>query len=178
MLFTCRENTDDIPLMLRASFAEKERLYAAFKHWRAHFAFSVGLASKAEGSRLADASTIWLTELEEEYPPSGHDIYELAAIRQLWEQYHAAINFPDARGSWKPYHRLDPARLQHTVEEDVSTIIRDTKTNEIICVVIRNFSNGNNNLLDWINSIIKENNGARRSIRVSSIPELYLNSLP
>ena len=164
--------------MLWASFAKKERLYAAFKHRRAHFAFSVGLASKAEGSRLADASTIWLTELEEEYPPSGHDIYELAAIRQLWEQYCAAINFPDARGSWKPYHRLDPACLQHTVEEDVSTIIRDTKTNEIICVVIRNFSNGNNNLLDWINSIIKENNGARRSIRVSSIPELYLNSLP
>ena len=43
-------------------------------------------------------------------------------------------------------------------------------TNELIGMVIRNFSGGNKALLEWINGIIEENTGVRRSVRVSFIP--------
>jgi hypothetical protein len=107
-------------------------------------------------------------KLKEAYPPSGHDIYETATAQQIWKEYQETAPYPDPRGgkTWKPFHKLNPQKLQHIVKENESIIIRDIATNEIICVVIRNFTNNNRRLLDWINGVIMENNGVRRSVRV------------
>ena len=177
----CRENRSEIPLRIRAAFDNKRRAQNAYRHRRSHFCFSVGLAPKAKGSKLAGIPIIVLKSLEQEYPPSGHNICETASAQQIWESYRQATPYPDHRDgkTWKPFHELNPGHLQHTVYENDSAIIRDSKTNDIVCLVIRNFTNGNKRLLEWINGIIVENNNVRRSVRVgsfvSSILAGYLN---
>ena len=169
---------DSIPLRLWLAFDRKEKGKNAFRHRRSHFALSVGLAPAAKGEKLAGISTIFLRKRGKAYPPRAHDIYESPATQKIWEDYQARTPYPDTRRgmTWKPFHELDPSHLQHVVKEDHSAIIRDVKSHEIIGIVVRNFSNNNRKLLDWINEIIEENTGSRRSVRVSSIPCLALTN--
>ena len=165
-----REHADEIPLRIVVALKKRGQLHSAFKHRRNHFALSVGLVPKAKGLKLANVPTIQLAKKKVAYPPRGHDIYETPEARQTWEDFQAKTPYPDRRGgkTWKPLHELNPENLQHTVKADESVIIRDHSSGELIGVVIRNFSNNNQHLLDWINGIIAENTGARRSVRVSS----------
>lgn len=172
--FACRDHLDEIPLRISTTLDKRKKAQKAYKHRRDHFGLSVGLFPQARGRKLANIPTVELSKLKKEYPPSGHDIYETAAAQQIWEEYQEATPYPDRRGgkTWKPFHQLDPEKLQYTVQADESVIIRDFATNEIIGVVIRNFSNGNRRLLEWINGIIMENNGIRRSVRVGPFSKL------
>ena len=166
----CRENHSEIPLKIDLAFKNKAQAQKAYRHRRNHFGFSVGLVPKAKGSKLANIPVIVLKSLKHEYPPSGHDIYETSSTQQIWELYRQATPYPDHRDgrTWKPFHELNPGHLQHTVHEKESAIIWDFKTNEIVGLVIRNFSNGNEQLLEWISEIIVENNNVRRNVRVGS----------
>lgn len=174
---TCRENIDNIPPRISVALNNRKNAQKAHKHRRDHFGFSIGLYPKAKGRKLVNIPTIELKELKKEYPPSGHDIYETAAAQQIWEEYQEMTPYPDSRGgrTWKPFHRLNPRKLQHTVHANQSAIIRDFTTNEIIGVVIRNFSNNNRRVLEWINGIIVENNEIRRSVRVGSFFKPHLD---
>ena len=131
---------------------------------------------------LAGIKTVTLPQCKnkEEYPPRGHDIYETAEIWKIWKEHRAATLYPDRRGgkTWKPLLELDPEKLQYTVKAGESVIIRDKKKGDIVGMVIRNFSNGNESLLDWINGIILENTGLRRNVRVCFIPNLCLWRYP
>ena len=162
------------------AFKQKDKLHSTFRHKHSHFALSVGLVPKSKGLKLAGVSTICLSKKKVAYPPCGHDIYETARARQIWEDFQNKTLYPDHRGekTWKPLYELDPKCLQHTVGVDKSVIIWDAIDDEIIGVVIQDFSNNNQQLLDWINSIIEEGTGAQRSVRVGIILELYLGFWP
>ena len=166
--------------MICMTFKQKDKLHNMYRHRCSHFALSVGMVPKAKGLKLAAIPTIHLAKTKTAYPPRGHDIYETAGARQIWEDFQARTLYPDRRGgkTWKPLHELDPNRLQHTVGVEESVIIRDTRTDEIIGVVIRDFSNNNQQLLDWINGIIEEGTGSRRSVRVGITLRLYLGFWP
>ena len=171
-----RENDDDVPIVVLVAIDRREKGGNSFKHRRSHFSLSVGLTPAARGQKLAGISTILLKRCQQFYPPRAHDIYEAPATRKIWEDYRASTPYPDPRGgrTWKPLLELDPNRLQHVVKENQSTIIKDISSHEIIGIVIRNFSNNNKKLLSWINEVIAENTGSRRSVRVGSIPCLAL----
>lgn len=123
--------------------------------------------------------TIWLAEQKKAYPTDGYDIYETDVVRGIWEQYRAATPYPDPRGdrTWSPLLKLDPNRLQHTVNKNESVLIRDKRTGELIGLILRNFTGNNQRLLEWVNGIIAENTGIRRSVRVSSVSDLNLKAL-
>lgn len=106
--------------------------------------------------------------MEEEYPPQDHDIYETDAAHAIWENHRKTTPFPDKRGDWKPFHKLNPDCLQYIVDADESVIIRDSETKEIVCMVLRNFSNNREKLLEWVNRVIIENSEARKSVRVGA----------
>ena len=169
---------DDIPLKISTALEKRKHALKVHKHHCDHFGFLVGLFPKARGCKLADIPTIKLKKLKVEYPPSGHDIYESNATQQIWEEYQRVTPHPDLRGgrTWKPFHKLNPAKLQYTVQANKSAIIQDSSTGEIISVVIRNFSNSNRRLLDWMNGIIMENNNVQHSVRVISFPNLIMTS--
>lgn len=153
---------------------KREKLKTEYIHRRAHFAYSIGLSPKARGQKLAGIPTVNLPKLQEEYPPAGKDIYESEAIHQIWKNYRKTKPYPDSRGDWKPYYKLDPTRLQYTVEEDKSVIIRDSKSGEIVCMVIQNFSNNEGGILEWVNGVIKKNTEVRKSVRVSFFLRIIL----
>jgi hypothetical protein len=176
---TGRENIDDIPLMISTVLVKRQGAQKAYRHRRDHFGLTVGLYPKTRGHKLANVSTIEISELEEAYPPSGHDIYETLAAKHIWEKYQKTTPYPDPREgrTWKPFHELDPRKLQYVVQENESIVIRDSATRELIGVVIRNFSNNNRRVLEWINGIIMENNDLRRSVRVGSFSKSCLGGL-
>jgi len=111
--------------------------------------------------------------MKKEYPPSNHDIYETDAAYGLWKKYREAAPYPDGRGgrTWKPFHKLDPEKLQYIVGEKESVIIRDSKTKEIVCMVVWNASGNTGQVLNWANEVIRTNVDVRKSVRVSPSPE-------
>lgn len=171
-----RENKDEIPLRINLAFTRKAHARATFKKRRYHFTESIGMHPKTKGKKLTGIQTIYLPKPRQEYPPAGYEIYEADATREIWEKHHATTLYPDRRNgkTWKPLLKLDPASLQHTVKTDESVIIREEGTNKLIGAVIRNFSNGNERLLDWLNGIVAENNSVRRNVRVCYISSFAL----
>jgi len=164
---TCRsENDDNIPLRIRTALVTKNKSHKAFRKQREHFGHSVGLFPRTKGDKLANVPTITLPQPKNAYPPSGNDIYETAEIQRIWEAHRKVTCYPDPRGEWKPLLELDPEQLQYTVDVDKSAIIRDRATSGIIGVVIRNFSNNNERLLDWINGIVEQNTVLHKSVWV------------
>ena len=141
---------DDIPLKISTALEKRKHALKVHKHCRNHFRFLVRLFPKARGQKLADIPTIELKKLKVEYPPSRHDTYESGATQQIWEEYWRVTPHPDPRGgrTWKPFHKLNPAKLQYTVQANKSVIIRDSSIGEIVSVVMCNFSNSNRYLLD------------------------------
>ena len=135
---------------------------------RTHFTDGIGLSPRTKGSKLANIPTVWLNKLKEEYPPHGHDIYETEEAQKIWAKHRETTAFPDKRSTWKPFHKLDPAHLQHVVQGNQSAIIRDSTTGELIRLVMRDFTSHNVNLLNWVNGIITENNKVRKSVRVGT----------
>ena len=128
----------------------------------------LGLTPKTRHSRLEGVQTIHLPRLPEPYPPAQQDIYETEKIAKIWKDYREMKKHPDPRsglGGWPELEKLDPSKLTHTIAADESIIIRDRDSGTIAVVVLRNFS-GNQDVLDWVNSIVDENVGLRRGIRV------------
>lgn len=164
---TYRENPQDVPEQVTSALSKRVQLESAYKHRRRQFAGLIGLAPQSRGQRMKGIHEIFYPKLQEEYPPHGKDIYEADAVRKIWENYRRTKPLPDKRGNWKKYHKLDPGRLQHIVGENESIIIRDSDSKEIVCMVVRNFSNNEGNILEWINGVIKANTKVRKSIRVS-----------
>jgi hypothetical protein len=176
--FICSEHSDNIPLRLANALERKKQLHKAFLHRRTHFAYSVGLSPKSRGQKMANIGTAFLPKLKSEYPPSHFDIYESEAAHKTWKEYRDKTPYPDCRGKWKPFHKLDPDRLQYTVQEGESVIIRDSETKEIVCMVIQNFSENKGDVLDWVNEVIRENTDVRKSVQASSSPVFFFGWWP
>ena len=164
----CRENTEEVPLRLVVALKKRKAGQRPYQYRRTHFIDKIGLSQKDKGSKLVGIRTIWLHKLKEEYPPHGHDIYETEEAHEIWAKHREVTPYPDKRFTWKPFHKLDPAHLKHVVRSDQSAIIRDTKTGELIGLVLRNFTGHDPDLLKWVNGIIMENNVVRKSVRVGA----------
>jgi hypothetical protein len=175
---THRGHAGTIPPSVNVAFKARTKGAKVYKHRRDHFASGIGLLPKTKGKKLVGIKVVELSRLAEEYPPAGYDIYEADETYAIWDKYRKSILYPDRRfgKTWKPYHKLDPNQLQYTVAEDESVIIRDAKTKEIVCTVIRNFAN-KEKLLEWINSVIIENSDARKSVRVGISPHFILATI-
>ena len=165
LLTPLSENEEEIPLRLAAAFKNRKAEVARYNHRRHHFASSTGLLPSTKGRKLAGIPTIHLPKLAEEYPPRAFDIYESGVIHNIWKMHHKTAIYPDKRGGWMPFHELDPSKLQHIVGEDELVIIRDKHTDEIICLVTRNFCE-KPGLLEWVSRTILENTEIQKSVRV------------
>ena len=63
---------------------------------------------------------------------------------------------------------LNEAELQHMVEVGESAIFRDSETEEIVAVVLRDVC-GDPGVLKWITEVARENVGWRRNVRVRNL---------
>ena len=83
----CRENFNEIPLRISTALDKRKQAQKAYWHRRDHFGLSAGPPPKAKGRKLVDIPTVEVKKLKEEYPPSGHDIYETVTAWEIWEEY-------------------------------------------------------------------------------------------
>jgi hypothetical protein len=129
---------------------------------------------KTREDYLSAIPTISLPRLNTEYPPQHLDVCETEDIQTLWQQYRHGMKHPDKRearshgGSWPSMMILNEAELQKVVEVDESAVFRDSGTEEIVAVVLRDVC-GDPGILEWITNVIHENVGWRRNVRVCTL---------
>ena len=168
-LIHCRKN-EDIPtnIAIATNNLWQHRMHR--QQWHKQLTESLGLTPKTKFSWLKGVPVVELPKLENPYPPPGKDIFVIEEITSIWRSYCAWKKHPDDRGKskgkWPELEKLDETKLSRTVGPDESIIIRDKDTGRIALVVLRNFSGGNDEVLDWGVSIVDENVGLRRGIWV------------
>jgi hypothetical protein len=130
----------------------------------------LGLSAKTKHSRLTGVPTYHLPHHTDPYPPADHDIYETEEIASIWRKHRANKKHPDARGkfsgSWPKLMKLDKTKLALIIGPNESAIIRDAATGDVVVTVLRNFSGGTDEVLDWMTGVVGENVKLRRGIRV------------
>ena len=169
-----RQKRYQIPDHVRAACSEFQKARSLHRRQHRQLARQLRIEKASISTRdgyLSTVPTLALTRLQEEYPPHRHDVCETEEILTIWADYRSTKKHPDKRearangGSWPETTILDKTKLQKVVEADESAIIHDSKTGEVIAVVLRDVC-GDPGILEWVTSIIQENVGWRRNVRV------------
>lgn len=107
------------------------------------------------------------------YPPLGKWVCETDSIRKLWH-YH--LRYDPQADKHLPRHEpvvIAESKLDRVIEENQSCIIRDSITNEIVLIVLRDIIS-DMDVLDWLDDIVGEATSTRRNIRVSRFAMLFI----
>ncbi|TEB19572.1 hypothetical protein FA13DRAFT_1820850 [Coprinellus micaceus] len=73
------------------------------------------------------------------YPPPGVFVAMTRRMARTWEPDLKAARASDTRKSPADTEVLDRSRIQLTIPEEVSCVVHDADTNEVVLVVVRNF---------------------------------------
>ncbi|RXW19508.1 hypothetical protein EST38_g6347 [Candolleomyces aberdarensis] len=109
----------------------------------------------------------------EEYPPRGHWVASTPGIYKTWKQYLANCPLPDKGMKRKPVHLLERGRLSYSIPAELSCLIYDKKTKELVMVVIRDFC-GVPAILKLAMEIVSRAAAVRRSVRKEDSGTLML----
>ncbi len=108
----------------------------------------------------------YLSRLADPYPPINDYICESKAVYDKWYKHVATGHQADTRYRRNGIRMLERGKLHLVVKYDKDVIVRDRDTDDIICIVIRNFC-PDPAPLAWLEDVISETAKRCRSIRVS-----------
>lgn len=91
-------------------------------------------------------------------------MYESDKIGDRWRAHIKTGALPDKRKKRLPMMKLDVSRLVYDVKPDESIIFMDG--HDLVGLAFRNFC-GDARVIRWVDEVIKECVGVKKSIRVS-----------
>jgi hypothetical protein len=110
--------------------------------------------------------TIRLSRLKYAYPQPGKFVCEDEGIKRLWEYRLMEAKQADKRLKRCEPVVISPDKLIHTVAPTEDLVVRDSKSGEIVLMVVRHFSRSIDTI-DWMENIVVEAAEICRNIRVS-----------
>ena len=122
---------------------------------------------------LDNIPVYYIDRLSTPYPPLNTWIYETDIIGEQWRDQIEYGKQADSRQSRKPLVKLDFGKLQHNVEITSNAVFRDSKTNEIIGLVLRNFV-GREDVRQWASMIIDDSTKMKKSARLEDTGTIVL----
>ena len=135
-----------------------------FKRRHKVLANELGLGPSTQRIRLQGVEEMVLDKPKNEYPPRGVEIAESQEIADLWNDYRQRCSPPKPSyggkkgdSTWPEILTLECDKLK-TIAPERSVIIRDSQTEEIVLIILRNFYS-NEEILGWANEIIEKNLG-------------------
>jgi len=106
---------------------------------------------------------------ENQYPPHNHWVYEQEEIGEQWRTHLLEGKMKDKRNHRYPLHLLDSQKLQLDIPANESAIFIDSATGKLVGLVVRNFSGGSTEVLQWATSVALEATEWQKSVRVSPL---------
>ena len=151
---------------------QQQRNYLAIHHSQKRtFIHRISLDSSPDSrdAFLGAIKIFCISQLGTPYPSVKHGICETDDIDHKWHNflYNDPKAHPNLHCPRLPILCLDLTKLQLDIKADEDALVYDETSNELLMVVIRNFSR-DPNLLKHIEGIIKQSVDCWRSIRVSN----------
>lgn len=84
-----------------------------------------------------------------------HWVAETQAIFNLCYPFLHCQKLADARSKCYPVHLLQPHRLTHTIPADLTCLIYDANTKQLVASIVQKFSQSWT-LLDWVGETVQE----------------------
>ena len=108
---------------------------------------------------------------EIQYPPHNHWVYEQEDIGEQWRTHLLEGKMKGVRNHHYPLHPLVSQKLKHDIPANESTIFIDSATGKLVGLVVRNFSGGNTEVLQWATTITLEATKWQKSVRLSPLTQ-------
>jgi hypothetical protein len=126
---------------------------------------NLGLTPEQHDAILASVPVYYINRLSVIYPLLNTCIYETDIIGDQWQYQLEHGKLADVRQSRKPLAKLDFNKLQHNVNVTSNAIFRDSQTNEIVGLVLRNFV-GRKDVQQWASTVIDDSLRMKKSVRL------------
>ena len=116
-------------------------------------------------AELTSIPVYYMDRLSTAYPPLNTWIYETDIVGEQWRYQIEQGKLADNRQSRKPLVKLDTDKLKHNVASTSNAIFRDSQTNEIIGLVLRNFVR-RDDVRQWASAILDDSIKMKKSVRL------------
>ncbi|KAL4065051.1 hypothetical protein J3A83DRAFT_4190494 [Scleroderma citrinum] len=164
------------PHMLNLT-AAIEGYHAAKQKGMKQFIFRMGLSwnDKHQLKFLAGIQDVMVVEWYKAdiYPPKGYWWYEKEIIKERWEPLVQEGKQADKRKKQYPLFQVNQSALQHYIGVDEQAIIKDSKTDEIIAIILRNFCK-EQSVLTWVDKKVHEIVAKKKSVRLEDPGKIVL----
>lgn len=122
--------------------------------------------NKAGDFILNDIPSYSLPKLKKAFPPRGIWPCDSEDILEIWDEHIRFGKQFDKRLKRHPPMVINEDALQLVIPADQSCVIIDSKTKEIVLIVLRNFV-ATKSVREWMSEIIAVATDTRKTIRVS-----------
>jgi hypothetical protein len=125
---------------------------------------------------LSAVPTLYLPQLKTPWPPKDRWVSESNTTGPLWRAHFQEVKLHDDRskGARKDLIITTDESWAKIVRADESIIVFDSKTEQIVLVVLRNFC-GSQKVLDWLSTTIDDAVSIKKSIRLDDPGKIVLN---
>lgn len=155
---------------LNTALSNRRKAQYSYRNGRRNFLASEKITrewkNKAGDFILNDIPSYSLPKLKKAFPPRGVWPCDSEDILDIWDEHIRFGKQHDKRLKRRPPMVIDEDALELVIPADKSCVIIDSKTKEIVLIVLRNFV-ATKSVREWMSEVITVATDTRKTIRVS-----------